>query len=153
MPASKPTCYRWIATGPDLDAAKQRVLQASASPRSACWIYRFGDPASGAYMPTFAGRVLVVFVFSPAGEPILQDQRKWIRFPDGPQYKGEAQHPEKIIIKSNEPGAYGIGRDVLPILNQHIIETRLADRQEMSTALGRSVPQSQVAERMKNQKW
>jgi hypothetical protein len=104
-------------------------------------------------MPSIRGRVLVVFVLSLAGEAILQDETTWIRYPDDPKFKGEAQHPDGIIVKTNEPGAYGIGRSVLQKLNQQIAETRLAGRQEMETVLGRSVPQSQVAERMKHQRW
>jgi hypothetical protein len=56
-------------------------------------------------------------------------------------------------MKSNEPGAYGVGQLVLQELNRHVVEARLASRQEMSKVLGRAVPQSQVDLRVKNQRW
>lgn len=145
--------YRWIATGPDLQAARLRSLQVAAAPRTACWIFQLGDRVLGAYMPNqYRDRVLVAFVFDPAGEAILNDQSRWVRFP-GPAFRGEAQHPDGIIVKSNEPGAYGVGQLVLQELNRHVRETRLASRQEMSKVLGRAVPRSQVDFRMKNQRW
>jgi|SRR5215471_10345403 len=145
--------YRWIATGPDLQAARLKTLQVSAAPRTACWIFQLGDRVLGAYMPSdYRDRVLVAFVFHPAGEAILNDQSKWVRFP-GPAFRGEAQHPDAIIVKSNEPGAYGVGQSVLQELNRHVMEARLANRKEMSKVLGRAVPQSQLDVRMRNQRW
>jgi hypothetical protein len=145
-----PSYYRWIARGPDLQAAQQRTLQVSASPRHACWIF---DMSS--YMPSggvHTDRVLVAIIFNPGGDTILADSSKWIRFP-GAKFKGEAQHPDGIIVKSNEPGAYGIGHVLLQELNKCIREIRLANRQELSRALGRAVPQSQVEIRARSQRW
>jgi len=145
--------YRWIAPGPDLQAARSKLLQVAAAPRTACWIFQLGDRMLGAYMPNqYRDRPLVAFRFDPAGETILNDQSKWIRFP-GPAFRGEAQHPDGIIVKSNEPGAYGVGQLVLQELNRHVMDARLASRQEMSKVLGRAVPQSQVDARMRHQRW
>ncbi len=82
----------------------------------------------------------------------LADQSKWIRFP-GSRYKGDAQHPDGIIVKDNEPGALGVGQLILKELNICIEQVRLADRDEMSKALGKAIPRSQVEVRMKDQKW
>jgi hypothetical protein len=107
------------------------------------------------YMPSggvHGDRVLVAIIFNPTGAAILADQSKWIRFP-GSAFKGEAQHPEGIIVKSNEPGAYGLGHSLLQELNRCISELRLANRHELAKALGKAVPQSQVDARMRNQRW
>jgi hypothetical protein len=54
-------------------------------------------------------------------------------------------------VKSNEPGAYGIGAAVLKELNGCIKETRLADLKEMAKALGK--PTAHAQQRMRLQKW
>ena len=145
-----PTYYRWIARGPDLQAAQRGSLQVSASPRHACWIFDMSNykPSSGVH----SERVLVAIIFHSSGEAILADQSKWIKFP-GAMFKGEAQHPDRIIVKTNEPGAYGLGHLLLQELNKCIKEIRLANRQELAKAFGRAVPQSQVDARTRNQKW
>ena len=112
--------YRWIARGPDLQAARLKSLQVAAAPRTAYWIFQIGDRVLGNYMPSqYHDRVLVAFTFNRAGEAILNDQSIWVRFP-GPAFRGEAQHPDGIIVKSNEPGACGVGRTVLQDLNRHV---------------------------------
>lgn len=152
-PIVMPNYFRWISRGPDLQAARTRILQASVSPRSACWIFEMGNPLAGAYLPNIRGRVLVVFTFSPKGEDVLKDKSNWIWY-DTTDFRGEAQHPDKIIVKPNEPGAYGIGCQVLPILNNgHIVNARLANRREMTAVRGRSVPQPQITAEMANQRW
>jgi hypothetical protein len=146
-----PTYYRWIARGLDLGAAQKRTLQVSASPRHAYWVFNMG----GGYMPSggvHGERTLVAITFTAGGEAILMDQSRWVRFP-GSAFKGEAQHPDQIIVKSNEPGAFGIGASLLGQLNRLIKDVRLANREELAKALGRAVPQSQVDARMKGQKW
>jgi len=56
-----------------------------------------------------------------------------------------------VIVKTNEPGAYGIGRNVLRDLNGCIQDTRLANLREMAKALGK--PTAHVQPRMRLQKW
>jgi hypothetical protein len=143
------TYFRWIAPGPDLAQAKIKVLQVSASPRIAYWIFDMG----GQWKPSVgisSDRVLVAITFTDRGQQIIADQTKWIRFP-GSAFLGEAQHPNGIIVKSNEPGAYGIGAAVLKELNGCIKETRLADLKEMAKALGK--PTAHAQQRMRLQKW
>ena len=143
------TYFRWIAPGQDLTQAKAKVLQVSASPRTAYWIFDM----AGQWKPS-AGisgdRVLVAIAFTDPGQQIIADQSKWIRFP-GSAFIGEAQHPDGIIVKSNEPGAYGVGAAVLKELNRCIKETRLADLKEMAKALGK--PTAHAQQRMRMQKW
>ena len=143
------TYFRWIAPGPDLAQAKIKILQVSASPRIAYWVFDM----AGQWKPSVgvsSDRVLVGITLTDRGQQIMMDQTKWIRFP-GSAFIGEAQHPNGIIVKSNEPGAYGIGAAVLKELNGCIKETRLADLKEMAKALGK--PTAHAQPRMRLQKW
>jgi hypothetical protein len=138
-----------MAPGPDLVQAKVKVLQVSASPRTACWIFEM----AAMWKPSdsiSSDRVLVAFTFTDLGQQIITNPSKWIRFP-GQQFIGEAQHPDGVIVKSNEPGAYGIGANVLKELNRCIKETRLANLKEMAKALGKPTAHAQL--RMRMQKW
>lgn len=143
------TYYRWIQKGPDLQKARAKTMQAFASSRAAYWIFDMADrwkPSAG----VSADRVLVTIIFNERGEAIIKDQSKWIKFP-GSAFLGEAQHPDKIIVKSNEPGAYGVGQSLLKELNNCVKETRPADLREIAKALGKGT--AQVQGRMKLQKW
>ena len=143
------TYFRWIAPGPDLAQAKIKMLQVSASPRIAYWVFDM----AGQWKPSVgvsSDRVLVGITLTDRGQQIMMDQTKWIRFP-GSAFIGEAQHPNGIIVKTNEPGAYGIGATVLKELNGCIKETRLADLKEMAKALGK--PTAHAQQRMRLQKW
>jgi hypothetical protein len=82
------TYFRWIAPGPDLAQAKIKVLQVSASPRIAYWIFDM----AGQWKPSVgisSDRVLVGITFTDRGQQIIADQTKWIRFP-GSAFIGEA---------------------------------------------------------------
>jgi hypothetical protein len=144
------TYFRWIAPGHDLTQARVKILQISASPRTAYWVFDMADewkPSGG----VSDDRVLVAITFNDQGQQIITDQSRWVRFP-GPAFIGEAQHPEGIIVKDNEPGAYGIGRDVLTALNGgRVKETRLANLKEMAKALDKPTVHAQA--RMRKQKW
>jgi len=143
------TYFRWFARGPDLQAIKHKRLQVFASPRTACWVFDMADrwkPSSG----VSRDRVLVAIVFNEKGVALIRDQSKWIRFP-GSAFLGDAQHPNAVIVKSNEPGAYGIGHALLGELNACIRDTRLADVREVAKSLGKST--TQVQDRMRLQRW
>ena len=92
---------------------------------TALWIYRSG----GSYEPGRRirdERELINITFSPQGETLLTDPRHHFDFED-PDFAGEAGHPDQIIIKANERGSYGIGKNILAILNQiHIVNIRKA---------------------------
>jgi hypothetical protein len=143
--------YKWMAKGPDLITAKARRLQQSQSPRAAYWIFEM----SGLYRPSdriSADRILIAITFNHKGQAIIKDQSRWIRFPQ-PEFQGEAQHPNEIIVKSNEPGAYGIGRSLLEALNTTacVNEVRLAGLEEVARAFGKKT--WQVQDRMRLQRW
>src|SRR3954469_6802478 len=132
------TYLRWIAIGPDLQAAKSRKLRNSRGANTALWIFTLGKWSPSAAVAK--DRVLVAIKFTSKGEALLRDEVKWIRFP-GASFKGEAKHPDGIIVKSNEPGAYGIGRELLKELNSCIAGTRVATEQELARALGKTTSQ------------
>jgi hypothetical protein len=50
-------------------------------------------------------------------------------------FTGENGHPRQIIVKNNEPGAYGIGRGRQAATNHHA-KTRYATKKEVARALG-----------------
>ena len=144
------TFFRWIARGPDLRPARVKILQVSAAPQSAYWIFDL----SGEWKPSTGisdDRVLVAITFTDTGARIIADKSRWIRFPTS-AFLGEAKHPAGIVVKSNEPGAYGIGADVLKALNNGCVqETRLADLREIAKALGKPTAHAQA--RMRLQRW
>ncbi|GGI84868.1 hypothetical protein GCM10007973_21830 [Polymorphobacter multimanifer] len=50
-------------------------------------------------------------------------------------FAGEAAHAIEVIVKSNEPGAYGIGRMRQGITSMHVT-ARFAKKKEVAKALG-----------------
>jgi len=78
------------------------------------------------------GRVLVVFELSDVSSKYIKNKANQIDFEDA-NYKGEAKHPKKIIIKSNEKGAYGVGMDLCADLV--ITATRVATKKEYAKVL------------------
>jgi len=50
-------------------------------------------------------------------------------------FNGEGRHPTNVIVKENEPGAYGLGKMRQQITNKHTT-TRYATRKEVAKALG-----------------
>jgi|GEM_PF-4882100 len=42
-----------------------------------------------------------------------RDHSNFINAENVPTFRGEAQHPDMIIVKENERGAYGIGRNII----------------------------------------
>jgi hypothetical protein len=126
-----------------------KILRVSASPRTAYWIFDTTDrwkPSVG----VSTDRVPVAVTFIDPGQQLIRDPSRWIRFP-GSAFHGEAQHPDGVIVKTNEPGAYGIGHNALRDLNRCIKETRLADLREVAKALGK--PTAHVQPRMRLQRW
>ena len=54
---------------------------------------------------------------------------------ENPEFGGENKHPWMIIVKNNEPGAYGIGRYRQATTNFHT-KSRYATKKEVAKALG-----------------
>jgi len=77
------TYFRWIAPGPDLAQARLKVLQVSASPRTAYWIFDMLDQ----YKPSvgvFTDRVLVGITFTGPGEQMIANSPSGSAFRDRP---------------------------------------------------------------------
>jgi hypothetical protein len=130
--------FRWIKkTSPDLAAAKNKKLVYSNNGKpsnKACWI----SEAGAAYQPGATirkERILVAFDFGSAGDTVIKNKENHLDF-ESEDFKGEAQHPYKIIVKSNEPGAYGVGGAILGHIG--VVSTRLASVKEIAKALGLS---------------
>ena len=129
--------FRWIKTSsPDLTAAlKNNQLRSthikdnkSVESRSALWVFRMDlgyKPGSG----ISADRTLVKITYNAEGERIMEDPENHLDFEEK-EFAGEAGHPTKIIVKSNEKGARGIGAKILEFLNarvQSIVQASAAE--------------------------
>lgn len=130
--------YRWIKSdSPDLTTALESHKLTShirdKESRSALWIFRLDkDYRPGAGVEK--GRTLVAIIFNGEGEKILENSNNQIDWEDMANFKGEAKHPTKVIVKDNEQGARGIGRELLKMLNARIKEIRKANAREIKKA-------------------
>lgn len=132
--------YRWIKAGSeDLTAARQRRLQYTQEHGSekCFWVFDMEKeyrPREGLVQ----GRILVHLNFDEASHRKITDPRNWIysedTFNEGISFKGEAKHPDRVIVKQNEQGAYGIGITLLAELT--VVSTALADLRTVGKALG-----------------
>jgi hypothetical protein len=127
--------FRWIKKGSaDLAAAKnKRLLYTNhGDPSDKCfWVFEKGARyEAGSRLRR--DRVLVAFDFGDMGEEVIKNRENWIDFEDA-NFEGEAEHPRQIIVKSNEPGAYGVGADILGHL--YVKEARLATQKEVAKSL------------------
>ena len=95
------------------------------------------------------GRVLVGIELTPDGQGIL-DRAPRIDFEE-PDFDGEAGHPTDVIVKKNEEGALGIGKDVLEQLQNQVKKAWIAEKKEVAKALGLSEIEDQVTNQMEIQ--
>lgn len=130
--------FRWIKkTSPDCQAARNGKLVYSNDGRpsnKACWLFEQGAK----YQPGASirhERVLVAFDFGAAGDSVIKNSENHIDF-ESSAFKGEAKHPDKVIIKSNEPGAYGVGGMIVGLIG--VVSVRLATKKEVAASLGLS---------------
>jgi hypothetical protein len=78
-------------------------------------------------------RVLVAFDFGAMAETVIELPENHIDF-ESEEFLGEAKHPTMVIVKNNEPGAYGIGALIRGFLT--VTTIRLATPAEVNKALG-----------------
>jgi hypothetical protein len=98
---------------------------------TAFWVFN----ESAAYKPDANithQRVLIAFDFSN-GVQIIEDRARQINF-ESDTFEGESKHPDKVIVKHNEPGAFGIGKNVRALLK--VTKIRLATNPEVAKSLG-----------------
>ena len=127
-------CYRWVKKGSDVQEALLRNLQVPHLSRAAYWVFDINKYKPS---PDISGeRDLLVICFNKEGEDIIKNKFKQLNFLEVSPLK-ESQHQDKIIIKPNEPGAYGIGQNVLKDLKSHIQSVRLASSEDVVKALKR----------------
>ncbi|EBA10537.1 hypothetical protein [Sagittula stellata] len=122
-----PTFYRWVPKDHAEDALASGLVSHNGS---AMWIFSMEK----GYRPNMVkGRILLAFdLTDPAATNITT--KKLLDFED-PEFGGENKHPWKIIVKNNEPGAYGIGRHRQATTNFHT-KSRYATKKEVAKALG-----------------
>lgn len=122
--------FRWTRpAGEQIQQFKIGVLKQSS--KKAFWVFDLRKP----YRPQrklAKGRLLVAFDFGARGVSILENESLYVTFPK-PEFLGETRHPNQIIVKENEEGAYGIGHLLLRTFPVNAI--RLATRGEIADAL------------------
>jgi hypothetical protein len=146
--------YRWIkADSADLPAIiNKKKLQYTDNGRASNKAFFVFDlrkkyrPSSG----VVRGRVLVGIELTPDGQEILDDAPR-IDFEE-PNFDGEAGHPTDVIVKKNEEGALGIGKDVLEQLQNEVKKAWIADKKEVAKALELKEIEDQVTKQMAIQK-
>ena len=146
--------FRWIKADSDDLAAiiKESRLQYTDNRRpsnKAFFVFDLTKP----YRPSsrvVRGRVLVGIELTPDGQEIL-DAAKRCDFED-PDFDGEAGHPTEVIVKKNEEGALGIGKDVLEQLQNQVKKAWIADKKEVAKALELKEIEDQVTKQMAVQK-
>ncbi len=134
--------YRWIKNGSyDLMKALEhntltyteydKTKKAPRVSNKARWIFIKGGSYFGS-KNIMKDRLLVVFTLSIDSSQIITNSKNHVNFED--DFVGEAKHLNKIIVKNNEPGAYGVGCSICPHLN--IISTRVATKKEYARVIG-----------------
>ncbi|MGD8593672.1 MAG: hypothetical protein PVF82_12600 [Gammaproteobacteria bacterium] len=89
-----------------------------------------------AYRPSqsiYRNSILLAYEVDDTAELNIMN-REHIDF-ESEDFEGENGHPTKIIVKSNEPGAYGLGRMRQGITNKHVTNARYATKKEVAKAL------------------
>lgn len=131
--------YRWTPAGDEYVAdwklGKLTWTWKGSPSRKCLWVF----DASSDYRPgarVMKERVLVVLDFGADGDRVVRNDANWIVFPTE-AFKGETKHPENVIVKENEVGAYGIGAELLPRLS--VVGIRLATKQEVAKVLGLNI--------------
>src|SRR5262245_20475420 len=85
-----------------------------SSSAKAFWVFE----ATSEYKPDkniTKARALIVFDFADHGDSVIKLPENRINF-ESENFAGEAKHPNMVIWKNNEPGAYGIGANIRPFL-------------------------------------
>ncbi|WP_153043891.1 hypothetical protein [Pseudomonas thivervalensis] len=99
---------------------------------SAMWIFNL----TNTYRPSnniSHGAILIAYDLSDFANLNITT-RELINF-EADSFEGEGAHPRQVIIKNNEPGAYGLGKMRQKLTNFHTT-TRYAKKAEVAKALG-----------------
>lgn len=122
------TFYRFVPREYAADALAKGLVSHNGS---AMWIFLLSED----YRPgrrTVKGRVLIAYDIDDTGTTNITTKR--LKNFEDDDFKGENGHPNEVIVKNNEPGAYGLGRGRQVFTNWHTT-TRYARRREVAKAL------------------
>ncbi len=120
---------RWVPKQHEEAAIRGGLLSHN---KSAMWIFDL----SQAYRPgnnISRGAILIAFTVDKTAHDNIKNGTT-IDF-ENSSFGGEAAHPNAVIIKKNEPGAYGLGRQRQGVTNLHCT-TGYATKKEVAKALG-----------------
>jgi hypothetical protein len=121
--------FRWVPKE-YAESAKESNLMSHHG--SAMWVFDLKQ----AYRPGAAisrNAILLAYDLDDTAE-INITTRQHINF-ESQDFDGEAAHPAHVIVKANEPGAYGIGRQRQGATKFHT-KVRYATKKEVAKALG-----------------
>lgn len=125
-----PRFYRWVPRQFADDAIAAGLVSHNGA---ATWIFRMDD--RNGYRPNKRisdGALLIAYELDDIATRNVTTI-KTIDFEDD-DFQGEAAHPDQIITKMNEPGAYGIGRHRQLRTNYHA-KASYATKAEVARAL------------------
>lgn len=122
--------YRWVPKQHADDAIEKGLV--SHGNRIALWVFAM----DGDYRPSMGkrGNLLIYYELDDKATRNITE-RELIDF-ESEEFRGEAQHDREIITKSNEPGAYGIGKFRQGLTNKHVTSKGYATKKEVAKALG-----------------
>jgi hypothetical protein len=121
--------FRWVPKEHALAAVAENLQSHHGS---AMWVFDLKQ----SYRPGAAisrNAWLVAYDLDKTAENNIKNTRP-IDF-ESADFQGEASHPVDVIVKENEPGAYGIGRMRQGITKMHTT-ARFATKKEVAQALG-----------------
>ena len=122
--------FRWVPKQHAASAINSGLISHNTS---ALWIFEMG----GGYRPSMTHNAYLIAydLDDTATENVRTVQH--IDF-ESDTFQGEAAHPNAIIVKNNESGAYGLGKTRQKITNLHVTAIKYATKKEAAKALGRS---------------
>ena len=126
-----PPFVRWVPREFAATAIAQGLVSHNTS---AMWIFDLAQ----AYRPGSAISRNAILIAYDLDQTAVQNvtTHEHVDFED-PEFGGEAGHPREVIVKSNEVGAYGLGKLRQTVTNLHAT-TWYATRREAARALGLS---------------
>lgn len=129
---------RWVPSKHAVKALDDKLVSHN---ESAMWVFDLDQT----YRPSsrlIKGKVLLRYKLDQTAT-INLTTRNHIDF-ESEEFHGERSHPRHIIVKSNEPGAYGIGRTRQVFTTLHVEKVEYASRREVAKALGIKVNETNI---------
>ena len=124
--------YRWVPKTAASDAIKRGLRSHNDS---ALWIFRLGTNFHQPRRGVSKDRVLIAYELDAKTAASLDSGI--IDF-ESPDFKGESAHPRLNIVKSNEPGVYGLGEMRQVMATKGLVSTKYASLDKVAAALGKN---------------